>query len=201
MLTFQISAVSVFNSVQTYVNTDLTKRVYEANPNAVTPLSARTFGTWTLLAAIVRIYASYYISNPQLYDVCLYSYVLALLHFGSEWLLFKTAKFGKGLLGPLIVATTSITWMVSKRNEYVPSSPNVSGFKASAETLVLLLALILMVVFAAEAANPDRLVGFAVSTLSVGPKLALDVGADVLNGDDSNEVLNSPAAGSVVDLA
>ncbi|KAG7717709.1 hypothetical protein KL933_002919 [Ogataea haglerorum] len=87
-------------------------------PSEVTPLSARTFGTWTLLAAIVRIYASYNISNPQIYDMCLYSYVLAGLHFGLEWLVYKTARFGKGLLGPLVVASTSIVWMVSQRNEY-----------------------------------------------------------------------------------
>lgn len=33
--------------------------------NSVTPLSARTFGTWTILAALVRTYAALNISSPE----------------------------------------------------------------------------------------------------------------------------------------
>lgn len=32
------------------------------------------------------------------------TFALAGFHFGSEWLYFKTVKFGKGLAGPLITA-------------------------------------------------------------------------------------------------
>lgn len=115
-----ISVVSLFNSAQTYVSgIKLTQRVYEGNPQQVTPLSARTFGTWTVLASIVRLYAAYHISNSAAYDIALSSYLLAGFHFGTEWLVFGTAKFGKGLLGPLVVASSSIVWMASQRNYYL----------------------------------------------------------------------------------
>ncbi|ODV83998.1 hypothetical protein CANARDRAFT_201958 [[Candida] arabinofermentans NRRL YB-2248] len=115
-----ISVVSIFNSVQTYTNINLTKKVYDGlkSTNQVTELSARTFGTWTLMSSIIRFYCSYYISNPQIYQICIYSYYLAFFHFGFEWFYFKTAKFGKGLLGPLIVSTVSITWMLNQRDFY-----------------------------------------------------------------------------------
>lgn len=41
---------------------------------------------------------------PRVYDITLWSYVAALFHFGSEWLIFRSARFNSGLLGPMIVA-------------------------------------------------------------------------------------------------
>ena len=85
----------------------------------MTPLSARTFGTWTLLSAIVRLYASYYISNPQLYQLAFWSYVIAAGHFYSEWLVFGSIRFGKGLAGPAIVSGVSLVWMYTAWDFYV----------------------------------------------------------------------------------
>ena len=85
----------------------------------VTTLSSRTFGTWTFLAAIVRVYAAYNIATPALYDLCLWSYVIAFAHFFSEWLFFKTARLGEGLLGPVLVSTLSILWMALQREAYL----------------------------------------------------------------------------------
>ncbi|KAI9865168.1 MAG: ergosterol biosynthesis protein [Trichoglossum hirsutum] len=114
-----ISAVSLFNSAQNYTTTSLTKRIYAEQPKQTTPLSARTFGTWTALSSVIRLYAAYHITNPQVYQIALYSYMIAWAHFLSEWLIFRTAKLGAGLAGPLVVATTSIVWMVSQREFYV----------------------------------------------------------------------------------
>lgn len=115
---FFISVVSVFNSVQTYYNLSLTKQVYANKPDEVTPLSARTFGTWTLISSIIRAATAYYINDVHVYNLCIASYIVALAHFGSEWLVFKTVKFDKGLAGPLIVSTMSITWMLTQRDYY-----------------------------------------------------------------------------------
>ncbi|KAH0551682.1 hypothetical protein GP486_007100 [Trichoglossum hirsutum] len=114
-----ISAVSLFNSAQNYTTTSLTKRVYAEQPEQATPLSARTFGTWTGLSSIIRLYAAYHITNPQVYQIALYSYVIGLAHFVSEWLIFRTARLGPGLAGPLVVGSVSIAWMVSQREFYV----------------------------------------------------------------------------------
>lgn len=118
-----ISVVSIFNSCQTYLKKDLTltREVYSTAPRTeVTNLSARTFGTWTALTSIVRFYAAYnLVNNPQMYDLCIWTYVVALGHFASEWLVFGNCKLGKGLAGPLIVASTSLVWMFSQRSYYL----------------------------------------------------------------------------------
>jgi len=134
-----ISAVSVWNSVQCYSTLALNKRVYNGTVKApsppsgsskkipaasadispVTPLSARTFGTWTLITSIVRLYAAYHISNPQVYELGLATYVVAWGHFVSEWLIFGTAKWGPGLASPFLVSTTSTIWMIRQWSFYV----------------------------------------------------------------------------------
>src|SRR5690606_32055692 len=91
----------------------------QANTPSVTWLHSHTFGTWTFLSALVRGYCAYYPSNPQLYDLCLWTYWLAFAHFGSEWLYFGTAKFGRALIGPLVVSTTSVIWMTMQRSYYL----------------------------------------------------------------------------------
>ena len=83
----------MFNSVQNYLTLKLTRRVYAARPQEVTALSSRTFGTWTLLSAIVRGYCAYYVTNPQVYDLTLWSYLIAGGHFISEWVVFGSARY------------------------------------------------------------------------------------------------------------
>jgi len=78
-----VSVVSVFNTVQTFVSPTLTKRIYSKKPEEgeycdqtvsgarplmssfalVTGVGRRTFGVWTLLAAVIRFYAAYEINN------------------------------------------------------------------------------------------------------------------------------------------
>lgn len=113
-----ISVVSIFNSIQTYVNLALTKEVYANKPEQVTPLCARTFGTWTIISAVIRYFAAYHINDINVYNICIASYCVALWHFGSEWIFYRSCKFDKGLFGPLIVSTCSITWMLSQREFY-----------------------------------------------------------------------------------
>lgn len=118
-----ISVVSIFNSMQTYQSPDLTltRRVYEsAPPTEITKLSARTFGTWTFITSIVRFYGAYYlVGNKQIYELCMWSFVVAGGHFISEWLYFGNCKLGKGLAGPLIVSTTSLLWMYLQKDFYL----------------------------------------------------------------------------------
>lgn len=116
-----ISAVSVLNSAQCYLGVSVTRKVYPRAPQQVTPLSSRTFGTWTLLSSVIRIYAALNISNTPVYDLALASYLIAGLHFFSEWLIFKTSdtRKGSGLYGPLIVASSTITWMFMQRSYYI----------------------------------------------------------------------------------
>ena len=115
----QISVVSLGNTIQSYLSLGPTRQVYAATPQAVTPLSARTFGTWTALSALVRLYAAYHINEPAAYDLCLCTYGVAAWHFFSEWLVFGSAKWGRGLMGPVSVASLTAFWMWRVKEEYV----------------------------------------------------------------------------------
>ncbi|MCJ1364820.1 ergosterol biosynthesis protein [Acarospora aff. strigata] len=125
-----ISLISALNSLQCYIDLSFPRRVYTGAPpsssstpspstSPVTPLSARTFGTWTFLSSIIRLYAAYNISNPVVYQLALWTYGIALVHFGSEWLVFGTARMGKGLGAAVVVASTSFCWMVGQWGWYV----------------------------------------------------------------------------------
>ncbi|KAL8651770.1 MAG: hypothetical protein Q9226_004557 [Calogaya cf. arnoldii] len=114
-----LSVVSIGNSVQSYLTTSYTRRVYSAPETTVTPLHARTFGTYTALASIIRLYAAYNITDPMLYQLALWTYVVALGHFYSEWLVFGTARWGKGLAGPVVISVSSLTWMVVQWGAYI----------------------------------------------------------------------------------
>ncbi|KAI4277236.1 MAG: hypothetical protein LQ337_001950 [Flavoplaca oasis] len=114
-----LSVVSIGNSVQSYLTTSYTRRVYSAPETTVTPLHARTFGTYTALASIIRLYAAYNITDPMLYQLAIWTYIVALGHFYSEWLVFGTARWGKGLAGPVIISVSSLAWMVVQWGVYV----------------------------------------------------------------------------------
>jgi hypothetical protein len=85
----------------------------------VTELSARTFGTWTAITSIIRLYAAYHINDKPVYEMALWTFGVAWAHFVSEWLFFGTARFGKGLIGPLLVSTGTAYWMLSQYGAYV----------------------------------------------------------------------------------
>ncbi|KAF8606641.1 Erg28-like protein [Ceratobasidium sp. AG-I] len=114
-----VSSLAVFNTIQNFLTLSLTKRIYSKQPHNVTPLQSRTFGIWTLTSAILRFYCAYHVNEKVVYDLTMWTYVLAFAHFSSELLIFRTAGIGPGLLSPVIVSTTSFAWMWSQYDFYV----------------------------------------------------------------------------------
>ncbi|RPA88779.1 Erg28-like protein [Choiromyces venosus 120613-1] len=86
-----VAVVALGNSFQAYSTLRFNKRIYCKRPHEVTGLSSRTFGTWTVLSAILRAYAAYHITEPVVYDLAMWSYAVAGAHFVSEWLVFGSA--------------------------------------------------------------------------------------------------------------
>ncbi|KAF2113417.1 hypothetical protein BDV96DRAFT_496208 [Lophiotrema nucula] len=137
-----VSIVSIGNSIQAYTTLHYTYRVYNPNhprlppsishstspttkslptdvPSQVTALSARKFGTWTFLTSLVRLYAAYNIDNKSFYTLAMWTYGIAWVHFMSEWFVFKTARWGAPLAGPVVVANMSLVWMWLQWGFYV----------------------------------------------------------------------------------
>lgn len=123
-----ISVVSILNSVQCFskIGIAVTRKVYAntsaKNKNEINQLSCRLFGTWTFISCVIRLYAAIYTSNEQVYQLCFISYIVALSHFGSELIAFRACKLDKGIMGPFIVATTSLIWMYKQKEYYTGSA-------------------------------------------------------------------------------
>lgn len=117
----QVSALSIFNTVQSFLTLVFTRRVYAggASKTNVTPLSSRLFGTWTFLSCIIRYYAAYHLDSREMYIVTFWTFGIALFHFLSEWLVYGTMQFGKGIVPSLTVATVSLVWMTLQYGFYV----------------------------------------------------------------------------------
>ncbi|KAJ5912051.1 Ergosterol biosynthetic protein 28 [Penicillium subrubescens] len=113
-----VSVVSAVNSVQAYTSADYTSKLYTNGAIAVEPLSGRVFGTWTFLSAVIRMTAAYNINSPVAYDLALWTYGIALTHFVGE-LIFGNASLRGRFLSPLIVASSSLAWMLSQREAYL----------------------------------------------------------------------------------
>ncbi|KZO96711.1 Erg28-like protein [Calocera viscosa TUFC12733] len=115
------ASTAVIYAVQNLLSDKGSKLVYlnGAKQGLVNPLQSRNFGIWSLTSGMVRFYVAYNITNPVVYNIGLGTYVIALFHFLSEWLVFGTCALGGGVVSPIIVASTSIVWMVSQREFYV----------------------------------------------------------------------------------
>ncbi|PFH59947.1 hypothetical protein XA68_11656 [Ophiocordyceps unilateralis] len=87
----------------------------------VTPLAGRLFGTWTLISSVVRCYAAYNLHLCPVYDIAIWTYVVAIGHFASELFVFRTMKLGMPQLLPLVLASCALIWMSLVRDHYVES--------------------------------------------------------------------------------
>jgi len=114
-----VSTVAALNAIQNFVTLELTKRVYSGAAATVTPLQARTFAAWTMTSAVVRAYAAYHIEYKPIYDMALFTYLIAFGHFTSELLIFRTAKMNAGIIAPLLVASTTLVWMIKDYHFYI----------------------------------------------------------------------------------
>ncbi|KAJ4153528.1 hypothetical protein LMH87_010012 [Akanthomyces muscarius] len=85
----------------------------------LTPLAGRLFGTWTLITCIVRCYAAYHLHIGPVYNIAIWTYVVALGHFASELFIFKSMSFGVPQLFPFCLATAALIWMPTVREYYV----------------------------------------------------------------------------------
>ncbi|KAI0132905.1 hypothetical protein BJ170DRAFT_265240 [Xylariales sp. AK1849] len=92
-----------------------------ASSDQVTPLAARLFGTYTLVSAIVRLYACYHLDKEPVYMMALWTYLVALGHFVSEGLVYKSYYLGGPQFLPLFFATIGTTWMLAQKGFYVES--------------------------------------------------------------------------------
>ncbi|RAL17668.1 Erg28 family protein [Aspergillus homomorphus CBS 101889] len=117
-----VSVVSAANSIQAYRSPAYAAELYNGKTaegySHANALSSRTFGTWTFLSAVIRFYAAYNINNPAVYDLALWTFGIALVHFVGE-LVHGSARLKGRFVSPLIVASSTLTWMFLQRDGYL----------------------------------------------------------------------------------
>ncbi|PLB37250.1 Erg28 family protein [Aspergillus candidus] len=120
---FLVSVISSANSIQAYRSDAYSAELYNgrSKPDGhpfTNPLSSRTFATWTFLSGVIRMYAAYNITNSVSYDLAAWSFGIALFHFLGEWV-SGTAQLKGRFVSPMIVASSTLTWMVTQREWYL----------------------------------------------------------------------------------
>ncbi|KAI8047028.1 Erg28 like protein-domain-containing protein [Gilbertella persicaria] len=80
----------IFNSIQNFCTSSLTKRVYANKPEQVTPLSGRLFATWTWSVSMIRIYAAFHLQHKFMYDlgIDLFSSLIWLTQVKDQYVKF-----------------------------------------------------------------------------------------------------------------
>ncbi|KAL2258409.1 hypothetical protein VTK26DRAFT_8289 [Humicola hyalothermophila] len=91
----------------------------EKAKDQVSPLAARLFGTYTFMAGIIRFYASYQLENPGMYQLALWTHIIAAVHFTTEMAVFKTIRFSGPQAFPFAAAYGGIAWMLLQYSHYV----------------------------------------------------------------------------------
>lgn len=107
------------DSVTKLVPVEPSSKDAEKAKDQMTPLAARLFGIYTLMAGIVRFYASYRVEDPSLYQLAIWTHVIAVVHFTTELLVFKSMRFSGPQVFPLLAGYTGSVWMILQYGHYV----------------------------------------------------------------------------------
>jgi hypothetical protein len=85
-----------------------------SGPNGPQPsgVLAHTYEVKNVYTGLMRGFAAYYITNPQLYYLALASFVGVLWLYGTETFYYRTVNFDhRGSLIPLIQASGAVLWI------------------------------------------------------------------------------------------
>ncbi|KIW33044.1 uncharacterized protein PV07_04545 [Cladophialophora immunda] len=128
-----VGVTAIGNAIQCYNTLSYTRRLYSGQPSATqtkgksspegsspaTPLSSRTFGTWTLAVGIVRIFAAYHINEASWFQMQMLTNVVGLVHFSLEAFVYKTSSPSGPWLAPVTVALIGLVWSTAQYGFYV----------------------------------------------------------------------------------
>jgi len=81
-------------------------------------LAARLFGFVDFYSSVIRFYAAYHIREPGAYTLATATYAIMLVHFGSEWFVFRTAR-RKEVLPAFVSLAVGLGWMTWWRGWYL----------------------------------------------------------------------------------
>ncbi|PNY27767.1 Uncharacterized protein TCAP_02304 [Tolypocladium capitatum] len=115
-----LSTLAIAHSVVCYVSDPETSLRQYSVPARPPPsgLCARLYGMKNVYTSLIRAYAAYNISNPQLYALAMASFLGVVFLNGTELVVYRTAR-PKECAVALIAPTTALLWMSSQRHYYI----------------------------------------------------------------------------------
>ncbi|KAI1748107.1 ergosterol biosynthesis protein-like protein Erg28 [Xylaria castorea] len=115
--------MAAIHTVVCYVNSPAVALNQFSGPSAPLPngLLARVYGVKNIYTSLIRFYAAYHISNPQIYDLATLTFVGVLFLYGGEVFVFRTARL-KETVFSFFISGLGLMWMVSQREWYLSQS-------------------------------------------------------------------------------
>ncbi|KAI5925438.1 ergosterol biosynthesis protein-like protein Erg28 [Camillea tinctor] len=84
------------------------------------PLTSHVYGVKNFYTSAIRLYAAYNITNSQLYDLAVISFVGVLYLYITEVFVYRTARIHEAIF-PYVFAGTGVIWMMVQRDWYLSS--------------------------------------------------------------------------------
>ncbi|KAJ9057563.1 ergosterol biosynthesis protein [Entomophthora muscae] len=107
-----MASVSVFNTAHCFFTPySINRDIYSLELKEVTRLTARLFGTWTMLSSFLRLYCAYHMHEHSVYILTMFSFLVTSFHFGSEFLYFKTVAVTRSSFLALTAPPLSLACM------------------------------------------------------------------------------------------
>ncbi|ELT92922.1 hypothetical protein CAPTEDRAFT_165270 [Capitella teleta] len=117
-----VAIIAFGNTVSCFRNHDfMAEKLYTVTPELVNALTARLFGTWTLLSAMLRLWCAFCIDNHAVFCLTFFSFFLAMAHFAGEIFFYHTAELTFGATSPLVVSGLSMLWMLACYRRLFPA--------------------------------------------------------------------------------
>lgn len=116
-LTLQASVSALIHSTACYLAPTTTSMRLFSGPSAPPSkphLLARTYGMKNIYTGLIRGYAAYHISNPQVYELAALTFVGVLVFNSLEVLVFRTER-PREFAWPLVMAGVGVGWMWVQR--------------------------------------------------------------------------------------
>lgn len=110
---FFIASLSLFGTVLAFFKPDtLIERQFSTAANQVSPLAGRFYGSWTLLATLIRYACALNPYNTAVYRLTIISFFLALGVYSGETFIHKTSLLFPESFMPFMAASSSLIWMI-----------------------------------------------------------------------------------------
>ncbi|KAI1738156.1 ergosterol biosynthesis protein-like protein Erg28 [Xylaria scruposa] len=112
--------MAAIHTVACYVKSPTASLAQFSGPAAPPPsgLLARVYGVKNIYTSLIRFYAAYYISNPQIYDLATLTFVGVLFLYAGEVFVFRTSRL-KETAFSFALSGSALVWMVSQREWYL----------------------------------------------------------------------------------